>query len=108
MAFGLPVEGTRGPYVGDHLTPVRTCPPDRLDGPAVVITEGGVAIATVGEGVGDVGEDGPDFEPMPETIRPSVPMSDVDEKIAGRLVTTPDGVLLGAVDPEALTSKTVT
>ena len=94
MAYGLPVEGTRGPYVGEFLRPVKTCPPDDLHGPAVVVTAGGVAIGTVDEGSSTM-------DPVPDTIRPSVPLSDLDERAANQLVTTPDGVLLGAVDPES-------
>jgi hypothetical protein len=39
------------------------------------------------------------MEVVPDTLRPHVELSQVDERVAGRLVTTPDGVLLGAVDP---------
>ena len=95
MAFGLPVEGTRGPYVGDFLVPVKTCPPDRLEAGAVVVTPHGVAIGRVDDISGQV-------DLVPDTIRPSVPLSDLDERAAGQLVSNPDGVLLGAVDPTAV------
>ena len=95
MAFGLPVKGTRGPYVGGSLVPVKTCSADHLQGPAVVVTGDGIAIGRVDEGAEGM-------DPVPDTIRPSVLLSDLDERAAGQLVTTPDGVLLGAVDPKAV------
>ena len=98
MAFGLPIEGTRGPYAGEALVPVKTCPPERLEADAVVVTDGGIAIGRVDEGSSTM-------DPVPDTIRPSVPLSDLDERAAGHLVSTPDGVLLGAVDPKAVSKE---
>ena len=116
MAYGLPVEGTRGPYVGSALIDVPTCRPEepaaaagvRLgnEGRAAVVAGRGVAIGLVdvhslrhapeGATVMDV------MEIVPDTLRPSVLLEKLDDRVAGRLVTTPDGELLGAVDPTAL------
>ena len=116
MAFGLPVEGTRGPYVGSALVEVPTCRPGepaaavgvRLgdDGQAAVLAANGAAIGVVdvhslrhapeGATVMDV------MEVVPDTLRPSVLLEKLDDRVAGRLVTTSDGVLLGAVDPSVL------
>lgn len=114
MAAGLPVEGERGPYVGEVLIPIPTCRPDeraagvaaRVDDRAAVVTGEGVVVGLV-----DVGRltGAPEaatlldlMEVVPETLRPSVLLADVDKGVAGRLVTTPEGVLLGAVDPAAV------
>jgi hypothetical protein len=116
MAYGLPVEGTRGPYVGSALIDVPTCRPEepaatvgvRLgnEGRAAVVTGRGVAVGLVdvhslrhapeGATVMDV------MEIVPDTLRPSVLLEKLDDRVAGRLVTTPDGELLGAVDPTVL------
>jgi hypothetical protein len=67
----------------------------------VVLSEKGLVIGMV-----DKDADGATaleaMDPVPDTIRPSVPLADLDERSAGHLVTTPEGVLLGAVDPEAV------
>lgn len=116
MAHGLPVEGERGPYVGEVLVDVATCRPDERaadvagragdDGRLVVLACDGMA---VGEAGADRLRDAPYgatvldvMEPVPTTLRPSVPLAQVDERVAGRVVTTPDGVVLGAVDPSAV------
>jgi CBS domain-containing protein len=115
MAYGLPVEGEAGPFVGDHLLPVATCRPDEAaaDVAARLAAAGEERAAVVaGEGVAvglvtleQVQADGGGgtvlarMEVVPDTLRPHVELSQVDERVAGRLVTTPDGVLLGAVDP---------
>ena len=116
MAYGLPVEGTRGPYVGSALVDVPTCEPDEPAGAvavrlgdaerAAVVTGARVAIGLVtahdlrhapeGATVMDV------MEVVPDTLRPSVLLEKLDSRVAGRLVTTPAGVLLGAVDPSVL------
>lgn len=104
MAYGRPVDGDRGPYVGSALRSVRTCAPDddpsKLEFPAVVVADRGIAIGVVEKASAATALDA--MDPVPDTIRPSVPLADIDERAAGHLVTTPDGVLLGAVDPKAV------
>ncbi|MGH9223457.1 MAG: hypothetical protein ACRD2W_06650 [Acidimicrobiales bacterium] len=119
MAFGLPVEGTRGPYVGSALVDVATCRPDEpvssVDGHAAVVTGERVVIGEVTAEArrgADAGLRGPNavegatvmdvMEVVPDTLRPSVLLDKLDSRAAGRLVTTPDGELLGAVDPSVL------
>ena len=118
MAFGLPVEGEAGPFVGDHLLDVATCRPDeaapdvvgRLLGGgedrAAVVAPGGEAIGLVTVEQLEAAEPSETvlerMEVVPDTLRPHVELSQVDERVAGRLVTTPDGVLLGAVDPSRI------
>ncbi len=114
MGAGLPVEGSRGPYVGGAIVDVATCRPGepaaevaaRIDERAAVVTPAGVVVGLVDpERLGKAGEDDTVLDVMevvPSTLRPSVLLADVDERAAGQLVTTVDGVLLGAVDPAAL------
>ena len=121
MAYGLPVEGEMGPLAGSALVDVQTCRPEELaadvaarleeagDDRAVILAADRCAVASVelaalrsaaeGATAYDVAE------PVPGTIRPSVVLSDLDERAAGQLVTTPEGALLGAVDPEAVSSS---
>jgi hypothetical protein len=119
MSYGLPVEGEMGPFAGSALVEVPTCQPDddasevadRLEAAgeerAAVVAGKTMAIGVVGfddlrseEAAGPRVRDR--MEVIPDTIRPSVELSRLDERTAGRMVTTPDGVLLGAVDPEAI------
>src|SRR5947209_17867613 len=115
MAHGLPVEGEAGPYVGGALVEVPTCGPRddtsqvaaglEADGQdrAAVVTSEGIAVGLVR--LDDLGSGGTVLDHMelvPDTIRPHVPLSSLDERTPGRLVTTPEGVLLGAVDPAAI------
>ena len=114
MAAGLPFEGEGGPYSGESLVDVPTCSPSAkasdvdLDGApgAAVISAEGLAVGWVDEErLGSARPEATVLEVMeliPDTIRPSVPLSDLDERTAGRLVTTSEGVLLGALDPAAL------
>jgi len=119
MAFGLPVEGDDGPFLGSQVAPVATCAVTQtvadarraLDGAgddAVVIVEAD------GLAVGDVDEEAlagqPDeavllevLRPVPSTVRPSVTVASVAGGGVGPLVTDSDGRLLGraAVDAEA-------
>lgn len=118
MDFNLPVEGERGPYIGQHLVEVGTCRPDddaagvagRLppDGRVVVIVGDGVAVGEIDTGRLRAVRPGlrafEIMEVVPRTLRPSVLLADVDERAAGRLVTTSDGGLLGALDPDAVGS----
>lgn len=115
MAAGLPAEGERGPYLGGALVDVRTCAPSDEVGAVApgtaVVTDDGIAVGWVDEDrlraapspttpVIDV------MEPVPESLRPSIPLADVDDRIAGRLVTTPEGKLLGAAARTSRLSKT--
>lgn len=116
MAHGLPVEGERGPYVGEVLVDVPTCRPDEPaadvaaragdDGRLVVLACDGMAVGEVGANRLREASEGATvldvMEVVPSTLRPSVPLAQVDERVTGRLVTTPDGVVLGAVDPSAV------
>ena len=121
MAYGLPVEGEAGPFVGDHLLSVPTCRPDEMasdvaarlaaagEDRAAVVTGDGVAVGLVtlehlGAAEGEARRQPvlADMEVVPDTLRPRVELSQVDERVSGRLVTTPDGVLLGAVNPSRI------
>ena len=118
MAYGLPVEGEAGPFVGDHLLDVPTCTPDELASEvatrlvgagqerAVVVARGGEAIGLATVEQLKAGAERATvldrMEVVPDTLRPHVPLSQVDERVARRLVTTPDGVLLGVVDPSRI------
>lgn len=118
MDFNLPVEGERGPYIGQRLVEVVTCrPDDDADAVAGRLPPGGRMVVTVGDrtAVGEIdagrlrgarpGQRVCEImEVVPRTLRPSVLLADVDERAAGRLVTTSDGRLLGALDPEAVGS----
>ena len=117
MAYGLPVEGSRGPYVGSALVEVPVCRPEAAASAVAVevADDGQVAAVVTGERVaiglvsGHSLRTAPEgatvldvMEVVPETLRPSIPLEDLDDRVAGRFVTTPDGELLGAVDPSAL------
>jgi hypothetical protein len=119
MARGFPVEGERGPYVGDVVVPVPTCQPDELvrhvagrvepppEPPAAVavVTANGAAIGRVdSKSLKDADREATMLDVMeivPDTVRPSVLLAKVDERVSGRFVTNPEGVLLGMVDPDA-------
>ena len=115
MAHDLPVEGEAGPFVGGALIDVPTCGPhdDASDVGARLEADGQERAAVVtAEGIGiglvrldDLRSGGSVLDHMelvPDTIRPHVPRSSLDQRTAGRLVTTPQGRLLGAVDPAAI------
>lgn len=112
MAYGLPVEGDDGPFLGDRLAPVATCEVtkrvadarralDVAGAPAVVLVDaGGVAVGEVDYAALDGAADDADLldvlEPVPSTLRPSVTVAALAEGGGGeRLVTTSDGRLLG-------------
>lgn len=117
MAFGLPVEGGDGPFVGEHVEDVPTCGPDddaaevlgrlRDEGGhhAVVVNEERVVLGlidvhalddeTAGKAVHEV------MRLSPSTIRPSVSMSSLAEREGAALVTSSDGRLMGVVHPLA-------
>ncbi len=112
MAFGLPVEGEDGPFLGDVVTEVPTCDVRGSVGEArrVLAGSGGEDVVVVvddGLVVGDLDLDMLDgvaddvdllevLRPVPSTVRPSVTVSSLAEAGGGtRLVTTSDGRLLG-------------
>ena len=118
MAYGLPVEGEDGPFIGDQVSPVPTCEPTQTVGDARRVLEAsgaGVVVVVAGDGlaVGEIeagtiegvadGEQLVDvMDPVPSTYRPSVTVDALAEEGDGRhLVSTPDGRLLGAVTIDA-------
>lgn len=120
MAYGLPVEGTEGPFAGQQLSPLPTCGTDETvgaalarlgrgdghadgggDGDLVIVVHGdGLAVGAVDRellasaGAGDRLLDV--MSPVPSTVRPSVPAAALAEA-AGEtvVVTSSDGRLLG-------------
>ena len=111
MAYGLPVEGDEGPFLGDRLSDVDTCAVaatvgdarrllDGSDDTLVVVAEGGLAVGEVEASMLD-GHDDTErvldvMDPVPTTVRPSVTVAALAEGGGGqRLVTTSDGRLLG-------------
>ena len=115
MAFGLPVEGEDGPFLGDQLSPVVTCAVTQTvadarrelsgaDDDGVVIVEAdGLAVGEVDAKALD-GQ--PDetvllevLRPVPSTVRPSVTVASVSGG-GGPLVTDSDGRLLGRATVE--------
>ena len=117
MAYGLPVEGEDGPFIGDQVAPVPTCDVGgRVADARRALEESGedvVVVVADGLAVGEVGADELEgraddeplldvMSPVPSTYRPSVTVEALQEEGAGRhLVSTPDGRLLGAATVEA-------
>jgi CBS domain-containing protein len=117
-AAGLPLEGTGGPHAGDVArTDVPTCRLDERLQPVrerVASTGWDTCIVTNDDGVvlGRLGrralarEDDVSVEeamsPGPSTVRPSLPMEELERRMEERkltsyLVTTSDGKLVGIV-----------
>lgn len=117
MAYGLPVEGNDGPFLGEQLFEVDTCDAratvgdarrllDSSDDTLVVLAEGGLAVGEVEGSMLDGHDDGDllldVMDPVPTTVRPSVTVAALAEGGGGqRLVTTSDGRLLGVASVEA-------
>ncbi len=118
MAYGLPVEGDDGPFLGDQVETVPTCDVtltvadarreiDRSDANVVVLVHaGGLVVGDMdGESLEGQADDVELLEvlrPVPSTVRPSVTPASVAEAGGGqRLVTTSDGRLLGRATVEA-------
>jgi hypothetical protein len=108
MAYGLPVEGADGPFLGDDLVAATTCDVHatvgevrRLIGDApVVVLADGLAVGEVDAATLDGRDDGEKLldvmDPVPTTVRPSVTFAAAAEGGGGRqLVTTSDGRLVG-------------
>lgn len=118
MAYGLPVEGEDGPFLGEEVSEAPTCDVGLsvadarrvLDEPGVdlVVLVGGdgLAVADVDghtlEGIADDVRLLEVLRPVPSTVRPSVTVASVAEAGGGRrLVTTSDGRLVGQATVEA-------
>ncbi|MGI8810836.1 MAG: hypothetical protein ACR2KK_23945 [Acidimicrobiales bacterium] len=118
MAYGLPVEGTDGPFLGGRLSAPTTCDVGLTVGQARgLLEESGaesvIVLASEGLAVGefDAGtlHGQPDdkpllavMDPVPTTVRPSVTVASAAGSGGGRsLVTTSDGRLLGEATVEA-------
>ncbi|MGH9121072.1 MAG: hypothetical protein ACRDYC_03875 [Acidimicrobiales bacterium] len=112
MAYGLAVEGDDGPFVGQMLREVPTCPVDATVGEAkaaladgggtslVVVDAAGLALGIVDiETMADHGEGDRILDLMavvPSAVRPSVLVSTlVDTQAEDTLVSSSDGRLLG-------------
>jgi len=118
MAYGLPVEGKDGPFLGDRLVDVATCDVAGTVGDArrlleepraetvVVVAGDALAVGEVDAETLDGLADGDALldvmGPVPTTVRPSVTVASVAEAGGGTpLVTTSDGRLLGRASVEA-------
>jgi hypothetical protein len=112
MAFGLPVEGDEGPFLGEELSEVATCDVtgtvadarrelERADDDVVIVVAGDrLAVGEVDsqalEGQADDVQLLDVLRPVPSTVRPSVTVASVAEAGGGSiLVTDSDGHLLG-------------
>ena len=112
MAYGLPVEGTDGPFLAGQLSHVATCDVgltvadarrvlDDSPGESVSVLAGdGLVVGEFEAGTLHGRDDGDRLvdvmDPVPTTVRPSVTVASLAEGGGGsRLVTTSDGRLLG-------------
>lgn len=112
MAYGLPVEGRDGPFLGQQLAEVVTCDVEARAGDArrlldgsgtesvIVLAAGGLAVGEVDAGTLEGHADDERvldlMDPVPTTVRPSVTVAALAEAGGGRrLVSTSDGRLLG-------------
>ena len=117
MAYGLPVEGDDGPFLGDQLDEVPTCDValdvaaarralDGSGGDEVVLVDAtGLAVGAVDREALEGRDDDVALlevlQPVPSSVRPSVTVASVAEAGGGeRLVTTSDGRLLGRATVE--------
>ena len=115
MAYGLPVEGADGPFLGGALSEVPTCDAGgTVDDARAAIGDADAVIIVAGDGlvVGEIDAEalaGPAgdaavldvMDPVPTTVRPSVTVAALAEAGGGsRLVTTSDGRLLGLATVE--------
>ena len=115
MAYGLPVDGADGPFLGGELSEVPTCDAGGTvaDARAAIgVAESVIIVAGDGLVVGEIDAevlpgyagDAPVLDvmdPVPTTVRPSVTAAALAEAGGGsRLVTTSDGRLLGLATVE--------
>ena len=118
MAYGLPVEGEDGPFVGERVSPVPTCDvgssvadarralEESGDDLIVVVAGDGLAVGQVeADELEGRADDEPLIDvmsPVPSTYRPSVTVAALGEEGPGRhLISTSDGRLLGGATVEA-------
>lgn len=118
MAFGLPVEGDDGPFLGSRLEDAATCDVGQTVAEARVMLEGagegagalvlsdGLVVGEVdADALGDAGDDTTLLEvmrPVPSTVRPSVTVASLAQGGGGSaVVTASDGRLLGQALVEA-------
>ena len=116
MAYGLPVEGADGPFLGGELSEVPTCDAGGTVADArAAVGNAQAVIIVAGDGlvVGEIdaealpGHAGEAavldvMDPVPTTVRPSVTVAALAEAGGGsRLVTTSAGHLLGLATIEA-------
>ena len=116
MAYGLPVEGADGPFLGGQLSEVPTCDAGATVADArAAIGDAEAVIIVAGDGlvVGEIDAEalaGPAGDtavldvmgPVPSTVRPSLTVAALAEAGGGsRLVTSSDGRLLGLATVEA-------
>lgn len=121
MAYGLPVEGEDGPFLGDGLGEAPTCDvggtvgdarkvlegvADGGDGGNVLVLSDGLVVGEVDAAVrGGAADDAPLIDvmrPVPSTVRPSVTMSSLAGAGGGpAVVTDSSGRLLGLAVVEA-------
>ncbi len=115
MAYGLPVEGADGPFLGGELSEVPTCDAGATVADArAAIGDAESVIIVAGDGlvVGEIDAEALPglagdaavldvMDPVPTTVRPSVTAAALAEAGGGsRLVTTSDGRLLGLATVE--------
>jgi CBS domain-containing protein len=115
MAYGLPVEGADGPFLGDQLSEVPTCDAGATVADArAVLGDADVVVIVAGDGlvVGEIDAEALSglaagaavldvMDPVPTTVRPSVTVAALAEAGGGsRLVTTSAGRLLGVATVE--------
>ena len=116
MAYGLPVEGEDGPFLGSRLSEVPTCDAGATvddartaigDAPTVLVVAGDGLVVGEMEAENLAGHAGDAaildvMDPVPTTVRPSVTVAALADAGGGsRLVTTSDGRLLGVANVEA-------
>ena len=115
MAYGLPIEGADGPFLGGQLSEVPTCDAGATVADArAAIGDAEAVIIVTAEGlvVGEIDAEAlPSLaaeaavldvmDPVPTTVRPSVTVAALAEAGGGsRLVTTSAGRLLGLATVE--------
>ena len=115
MAYGLPVEGADGPFLGGELSEVPTCDAGATVADArAAIGDADAVVIVAGDGlvVGDIDAEAlaglagdaallDVMEPVPTTVRPSVTVAALAGAGGGsRLVTTSAGRLLGLATVE--------
>ncbi len=120
MAYGLPVEGRDGPFLGQQVADVVTCDVSLTAGDArglldragagsvFVVADGGLVVGEVDAGTLEGHADSERLldvmDPVPTTVRPSVTVASLAGAGGGRrLVTTSDGRLLGEATVDAVT-----